>query len=103
MDAEILTVNFKSRAVRTVHYEFASNRLVVITAHGKTRVYGSIPFELVKAFAEHPTPGVFYEKYLRAALRPQLLSNLLVKFLLLRRIKRVETTSPADVNLTVYS
>lgn len=90
-DHDILTARFRSRALQSIHYELATKRLVVYTAHGKAVLYLDVPPDVVQGLIAHSAPGMLYETYLRRALRPKLSTFSISRLLLLRKIRRAAT------------
>ena len=100
--SNFITLHFRSRTLRTVHYEIATRKLVVITAHRKTFVYSDISPDLVASWIAKPASGWTYNAHLRLALRPYLSRMSISNALLLRRIKKIVMSRPSDHGL-VYT
>lgn len=89
-DLEIFPL--KSRVLRTVYYDNATRKMVLELTQGKVRIYRNIEKELVRLLVNHPAPGMFYDRELKAALKPLLCSRV-SELLLVRHIRQIAKSS----------
>jgi hypothetical protein len=88
----------KSRVLRAVYYDMAKQKMVLELTRGKIRIYKNIEEDLVRFLVAHHAPGMLYDQYLKAALKP-LLCNSASHFFLLRHIRQIAKSSPERMSL----